>query len=124
MLPAMGTKFSGKTSYVTPKLIHYHTAQILMASDMPLFMRIDAHDDYLENGLTIEEVISFCKLAGAAGVDVLDISRGNVISAGMKYEVPPVDIPKAFNIENAAKIRKETGMFTIGVEIRSEADEN
>ena len=95
-----------------------------MASDMPLFMRIDAHDDYLENGLTIEEVISFCKLAGAAGVDVLDISRGNVISAGMKYEVPPVDIPKAFNIENAAKIRKETGMFTIGVEIRSEADEN
>ena len=83
--------------------------------DMPLFMRIDAHDDYLENGLTIEEVISFCKLAGAAGVDVLDISRGNVISAGMKYEVPPVDIPKAFNIENAARIRKETGMFTIGV---------
>ena len=97
MLPAMGTKFPGKTSYVTPKLIHYHIAQILMASDMPLFMRIDAHDDYLENGLTIEEVISFCKLAGAAGVDVLDISRGNVISAGMKYEVPPVDIQKAFN---------------------------
>jgi len=25
--------------------------------DMPLFMRIDAHDDYLEDGLTIEEVI-------------------------------------------------------------------
>ena len=24
--------------------------------DMPVFMRIDAHDDYLENGLTIEEV--------------------------------------------------------------------
>ena len=34
---------------------------------MPLFMRIDAHDDYLENGLTIEEVIEFCKLAGEAG---------------------------------------------------------
>ena len=28
MLPAMGTKFSGKTSYVTPKLIHYHTARV------------------------------------------------------------------------------------------------
>ncbi|MDY4195533.1 MAG: FAD-dependent oxidoreductase [Bariatricus sp.] len=83
--------------------------------DMPVFMRIDAHDDYLEGGLTIEEVIAFCKLAGEAGVDVLDVSRGNIISAGMKYEVPAVDIPKAFNIENAARIRKETGMITVGV---------
>ena len=32
MLPAMGTKFSGKTSYVTPKLIHYHTARIYAIS--------------------------------------------------------------------------------------------
>ena len=77
---------------------------------MPLFMRIDAHDDYLEGGLTIEEVISFCAMAGAAGVDVLDVSRGNIISAGLKFEVPPVDIPKAFNIDNAARIRKETGV--------------
>lgn len=82
---------------------------------MPLFMRIDAHDDYLENGLTIEDVIAFCKLAKEAGVDVLDISRGNILTAGLKYEVPPVDIPKAFNIDNAARIRKETGMLTIGV---------
>lgn len=83
--------------------------------EMPIFMRIDAHDDYLENGLTIDEVIAFCKLAKEAGVDVLDVSRGNVISAGMKYEVPPVDLPRGFNIENAARIRKETGMLTIGV---------
>ena len=83
--------------------------------DMPMFMRIDAHDDYLEGGLTIEEIIDFCKLAGEAGVDVLDISRGNILSAGLKYEVPPVDIPKAFNIDNAARIRKETEMLTIGV---------
>lgn len=83
--------------------------------DMPLFMRVDAHDDYLENGLTIEEVITFCKWAGEAGVDVLDVSRGNVISAANKYEVPPIDLPRGFNIENAARIRKETGMLTIGV---------
>ncbi len=83
--------------------------------DMPLFMRIDAHDDYLEGGLTIEEVIQFCKWAGEAGVDVLDVSRGNVISPANKYEVPPIDLPRGFNIENAARIRKETGMLTIGV---------
>ncbi|EOS38366.1 hypothetical protein C808_02567 [Lachnospiraceae bacterium M18-1] len=83
--------------------------------DMPLFMRIDAHDDYLEGGLTIEEVIEFCKLAGKAGVDVLDVSRGNIISPANKYEVPPIDIPQGFNIDNAARIRKETNMLTIGV---------
>lgn len=86
-----------------------------LSDDMPLFMRVDAHDDYLEGGLTIEEVIEFCKMAKEAGVDVLDVSRGNVISAGNKFEVPPIDLPRGFNIENAARIRRETGMLTIGV---------
>lgn len=83
--------------------------------DMPLFMRIDAQDDYLEEGLTIEEVIEFCKLAKEAGVDVLDVSRGNFSSAAIKYEVPPVDLPRGFNVENAARIKKETGMITVAV---------
>lgn len=83
--------------------------------DMPLFMRIDAHDDCVEDGLTIEEVIQFCKWAKEAGVDVLDVSRGNFSSAAIKYEVPPVDIPRGFNVENAARIKKETGMITVAV---------
>jgi len=83
--------------------------------DMPLFMRIDAHDDYLENGLTIEDVIRFCLMAKEEGVDVLDISRGNISSAAIKYEVPPVDIPRGFNVENAARIKRETQMITIAV---------
>jgi 2,4-dienoyl-CoA reductase-like NADH-dependent reductase (Old Yellow Enzyme family)/nucleoside-diphosphate-sugar epimerase len=83
--------------------------------DMPLFMRIDAHDDYLEGGLTIEEVIRFCLLAKAEGVDIVDVSRGNIISAGIKFEVPPIDLPPAFNIDNAARIRRETGLITMGV---------
>lgn len=82
---------------------------------MPIFMRIDAHDDYLPNGLTIEETIEFCKLAKEAGVDVLDISRGNIITPASVYEVPPIDIPNGFNVENANRIRKETGMLTIAV---------
>jgi 2,4-dienoyl-CoA reductase-like NADH-dependent reductase (Old Yellow Enzyme family)/nucleoside-diphosphate-sugar epimerase len=83
--------------------------------DMPLFMRVCAQDDYLEGGMTIEDTIAFCKMAKEAGVDVLDVSRGNVISAAQKFEVPPVDLPQGFNIENAARIRKETAMLTIGV---------
>lgn len=83
--------------------------------DMPLFMRIDAHDDYLEGGLTIEEIIEFSKMAGEAGVDVLDVSRGNFSSAAIKYEVPPIDLPRGFNVENASRIRNETGMLTVAV---------
>lgn len=84
-------------------------------ADMPLFMRIDAHDDYLPGGLTIEDTVAFCKLAGKAGVDVLDVSRGNIITPASVYEVPPIDIPNGFNVDNAAYIRKETGMLTIAV---------
>lgn len=83
--------------------------------DMPLLMRIVAQDDYLENGLTIEDIIEFCKMAKEAGVDVLDVSRGNAHSAGIKYEVPSIDIPRSFNVDNAARIKKETGMPTIAV---------
>lgn len=83
--------------------------------DMPLFMRINAQDDYLEGGLTIEDVIEFCKLAKEAGVDVLNVSRGNFSSAAIKYEVPPIDLPRGFNVENAARIKKETGMITVAV---------
>lgn len=83
--------------------------------DMPLFMRVDAHDDDLENGLSIEDIIQFCKWAKEAGVDVLDVSRGNFSSAAIKYEVPPVDLPRGFNVDNASKIREATGMLTIAV---------
>ncbi|MEG1383730.1 MAG: NAD(P)/FAD-dependent oxidoreductase [Oscillospiraceae bacterium] len=86
-----------------------------LPDSMPIFMRIDAHDDYLQNGLSIEDVIAFCKLAGDAGVDVLDISRGNIITAASLYEVPPIDVPRGFNVENARRIRRETGMLTVAV---------
>lgn len=88
--------------------------------DMPLLMRIVSQDDYVEDGLTTEEIISFCKMAYKKGVDVLDITRGNKFpigtkNFGMKLEVPPIDIPRGFNIEKAARIKEETGMLTIGV---------
>ena len=83
--------------------------------DMPLFMRIGAFDDCLENGMTIEDTIEFCKMAREAGVDVLDVSRGNIVTAANALEVPPIDLKPGFNIDNAARIRRETGMPIIGV---------
>ena len=86
-----------------------------LSDDMALFMRIDAFDDCLEGGMTIEDTIQFCRWAHEAGVDVLDVSRGNIISAASALEVPPLDLPRAFNVDNAARIRRETGIPTIGV---------
>lgn len=107
-----GGSFENRTRY---PLACIRAIRANLPEDMPLFMRIDAHDDYVENGLSIEDIIAFCKLAEKAGVDVLDVSRGNILSSAIKYEVPPVDLPKGFNVENAARIRRETGMITVAV---------
>lgn len=82
---------------------------------MPLLMRIDAQDDNLPGGMTLDDTVAFCKLAQEAGVDVLDVSRGNIVTAATVYEVPPIDIPRGFNVDNAAYIREKTGMLTVAV---------
>jgi NADPH-dependent 2,4-dienoyl-CoA reductase/sulfur reductase-like enzyme len=87
---------------------------------MPLLMRLVSKDDYVADGLAVEEVIAFSKMAQKSGVDVLDVSRGNKFpigpnNFGMMLEVPPIDIPRGFNVDNAARIKKETGMITVGV---------
>lgn len=81
-----------------------------LSDDMPLFMRIDAHDDFVEEGLTIEEVIEFCKQAHDHGVDVLNVSRGNTTSDALQFEVPPIDLRRGINVPNARRIKEETGM--------------
>lgn len=81
--------------------------------EMPLFMRVVWQDDFLEGGLTPEDVIAFCKEAGKAGVDVINVSRGNIGSAAIMYETPPVDLPNGFNVDSAARIRRETGMLVM-----------
>ena len=81
--------------------------------DMPVFMRIDCHDDFLPGGLTVEDIISFCKMAKEKGVDVLNISRGNILTAAVMFETPPIDLPNGFNVADASRIRKETGMLTM-----------
>ena len=63
--------------------------------------------------IIFEDVIDFCKDAKEYGVDVLNISRGNIITAVTLYEVAPIDIKNRFNVEDGTRIRKETGIFTM-----------
>lgn len=76
-----------------------------MPEDMPLFMRVDAKDDFMENGLTVEDIIAFINMAAKKGVDVADISRGNNKSAALMYEVPSIDTPRGYNAELVAQIK-------------------
>ena len=82
--------------------------------EMPLFIRVVAQDDNLKDGLTVDDIIRFCKMAKEKGADAVNVSRGNSFTAGY-MEGPSVDFPRGFNVANAAKIRKETGMTTIAV---------
>ncbi|MEG2038987.1 MAG: FAD-dependent oxidoreductase [Oscillospiraceae bacterium] len=87
-----------------------------MPKDMPLLMRIDAQDDFVKNGLTIEDIAQTLLWAREHGVDVADISRGNGKTLALKYEVPTIDTPNGYNLENVAKIKSILGdMPVIGV---------
>lgn len=83
--------------------------------EMPIFLRIAPFDDDVEDGLSAEDVIQFCKWAKEAGADALDVSRGNCWGHGSKYIVPPMDLPRGYNVDNAARLKRETGMIVVGV---------
>ncbi len=82
--------------------------------DMPILVRIPAKDDDLPIGLTVDDMVEVAKMFKQAGADVLDVSRGNLVTA-LRYEVPSLDHARGFNVDNAAYIRKGSGMPTIAV---------
>ena len=88
--------------------------------EKPLFMRIVAQDDYTYDaqgnfdGLTIDNMVTFCRKAHELGVDVLDVSRGN-FGKGNIYEVPVMGIPYGFNKDNALYLKKQVGMPVMAV---------
>ena len=48
-----------------------------MPEDMPLLMRLDANDEMLPAVTTQDETVQFINWAAEAGVDAIDLSRGN-----------------------------------------------
>ncbi len=83
--------------------------------DMPILIRISPFDDYLPDGMTLEDTVEFLKRAREAGADAADISRGNMLTPAVEFEIPTIDITRGFNVDNAAAIRQGTGMLTIAV---------
>ena len=44
-------------------------------------------------------------MAEKEGVDFVNISRGNKMTAAFRYEVPSMYTPKQFNLDNAVRIK-------------------
>lgn len=83
--------------------------------DMPLFMRVDAQDDFLEGGLTTNDVIRFVNWAADAGVDIVNVSRGNVLTLAAAYEVPPINFERGWNLDLIAKIKAGVSIPVVAV---------
>lgn len=86
-----------------------------MPEDMPLLMRLDAVDEMLPAVTTVEETIQFINWAEEAGVDAIDLSRGNARSLATVYEVPPYNLEPGFNMDNIAAVKAGINIPVIGV---------
>lgn len=76
-----------------------------MPAEMPLFLRISA-SEWIEGGWTIEDSVELARRVGPLGVDLIDASSGgNSIHA--KIAVGP-----GYQVQFAARIRRETGLMT------------
>ncbi|MBF0689071.1 MAG: FAD-dependent oxidoreductase [Cellulomonas sp.] len=81
--------------------------------DVPLMMRVSAGDDGVPGGNTVDDVIAFTKVAREHGVDMVNVSRGTVMSVNL--QVPTMDHDRGFNVHNAAKFKADTGLVTVAV---------
>ena len=71
--------------------------------DMPLFVRVSA-SDWVENGWTIEECVSLCKVLKINGVDLIDVSSGGNVPKAPIPNTPGYQVGFAHQIKHQAGI--------------------
>ena len=64
---------------------------------------------------TVDETVEFIGWAQEAGLDAIDLSRGNARSLATVYEVPPYNLEPGFNMDNIAAIKARVNIPVIGV---------
>lgn len=83
-------------------------------SDLPLFVRLSA-TDWAEGGWNPEESVKLSKILKEKGVDLIDVSSGGLVS----YQKIPVS--PGYQVNFAAKIKKEVNIATGAVGLITEA---
>ncbi len=83
---------------------------------LPLFVRISA-TDWVEDGWTVDESVALARLLRELGVDLVDVSSGGM--------VPNAQIPASpgFQVQFAARIRREAGIATAAVGLITEPEQ-
>ena len=85
---------------------------------MPLSIRLSVlYEPGLGDGNTIEYNIEFLKRAREAGVDIINVLRGNFSGMGNIYEIRHIGLTPRFNVynANAARIKSKTGFVMMSV---------
>lgn len=83
-------------------------------ADLPLFVRISA-TDWAEDGWNADDSVRLATVLKTAGVDLIDVSTGGLVS----YQQIPV--APAYQLPFAARIKKETGILTSTVGLITDA---
>ncbi len=70
--------------------------------DFPVLYRLSA-DEYVPDGLTVEDAKVVAKMVEKAGVDAVHVSAG--CYGALQMIIPPLDLPAGLNVENAAAVK-------------------
>ena len=84
---------------------------------MPLSIRLSVlYEPGLGDGNTIEYNIEFLKRAREAGVDIINVLRGNFSGMGNIYEIRHIGLTPRFNVynANAARIKRDRVCHDVG----------
>jgi 2,4-dienoyl-CoA reductase-like NADH-dependent reductase (Old Yellow Enzyme family) len=102
---AYGGSFENRTRFVLEVV---DAVRAEWPAHLPLFVRISA-TDWAEGGWNIDESVELARLFRDHGVDLVDVSSGGM--------VPGVAIPigPGYQVEFAARIRREAGVATAAV---------
>ncbi len=105
-----GGGFDGRTRIVREVIAAVRDA---WPEPLPLWLRVSA-TDWVDGGWDIDQSVELARVAGALGVDLVDVSSGGLdprqaIAAGPGYQVP-----------FAARIRREAGVATGAVGLVTE----
>jgi 2,4-dienoyl-CoA reductase-like NADH-dependent reductase (Old Yellow Enzyme family) len=72
---------------------------------LPVWVRVSA-TDWVDGGLTIDEIVEFARLVKAEGIDLLDVSSGG---NDPRQQIP---IGAGYQVAFADRVRRETGLAT------------
>jgi len=83
--------------------------------DKPLFVRVSA-TDWVQGGLTPDEIVAVARELGTRGIDLVDCSAGGTVPTG------PPEVGPGYQVPFAEKVRTEAGIATAAVGLITTAE--